>query len=246
MIETINSITHATARFISHKKRVYSIPPSIKEYRDSREGTLRLTVGFTLVEVLVVIILVSLIMVIVFTALDRVRTNEDKLARLTERAKEIYLLEYRLSELFKQTSGFMVINNRQFSCYFQGDSENVVFLSRSPLFSPFRQIHWVELRFDKKKQALLYRETLYSPKNQPVWKKFEVLLNKVKHMKLDYYALDPKIGQWNWQKDVDTFLNQPLPFKMKLTLFYDKQHTEMLFQRAINDKHVVIPPPLLK
>ena len=73
--------------------------------------------GFTLIEIVIVIALTSIVMVTIFQALDRVRTNESRFDEQREGEKNLYLLYHRLDTLFKNTSSFKVFNNQENSVY---------------------------------------------------------------------------------------------------------------------------------
>jgi len=210
------------------------------------------TGGFTLVEIIVVIALTSIIMVMIFQALNRVKTTEAKFERQRDDEKDIYLLFMRLTNLFKNTSSFEVFNNREYSVYFRGAHKGMVFLSRVPLISPYGGVYFVEIRFEKK--VILYREKPFRGKGEGDFISFDELagetfyplLENVENIQFQYYLWDKGVGDFVWKKEVNAFEKDPLPLKVWFHLVYEGKVYNLLFPKVIKDKNEQIPAELFR
>jgi prepilin-type N-terminal cleavage/methylation domain-containing protein len=208
--------------------------------------------GFTLLEILMVITLTSILMVTVFQALNRVKRNEAKFDRQRDEEKEVYLLFNRLSSLFKNISSCEIFNNREFTVYFRGVGRGMVFLSRAPLISPYGGIHFIELRFEKKK--LLYREKTFGGRGEADFVSFDelegeavyTLLGNVENLQFRYYVWDKDAGNFSWKREANSFEKDPLPLDVSLRMFYEGKDYDLLFPRVITDKNEEIPDDLFK
>lgn len=208
--------------------------------------------GFTLIEIVIVIVLTSILIVTIFQALDRVRKYESKFDEQREGEREVYLLYHRLANLFKNTSSFKVFNNREQAFYFQGRENEVIFLSRAPLISPHGGIYFVDLRFQE--EEILYREKMFRPPEEGDFISFEELedqrfyplLGEVERVRFQYYLYDTGIADFTWKEVVNSFEKDPLPLKVSLDIVYDGKEYHFIFHKVIIDENKEIPPHLLK
>lgn len=208
--------------------------------------------GFTLIEIVIVIVLTSIIIVMIFQALGRVRANESKLDEQREGEKEVYLLYLRLANLFRNISSFKVFNNREQAFYFRGGESEMVFLARCPLISPYGGIHFVDLCFREGK--ILYREKMFREPEEGDFISFEELegqyfyplLEQVDRVRFQYYLYDAGISDFTWRGAVNSFEKDPLPLKVSLDIVYDGKVYNFIFHKVITDENREIPPHLLK
>lgn len=208
--------------------------------------------GFTLIEIVIVIVLTSIVIVTIFQALDRVRKNESKLDEHREGEREVYLLYHRLANLFKNVSSFKVFNNREEAFYFQGRENEMVFLARSPLLSPYGGIHFVDLCFRGGK--ILYREKMFREPEEGDFISFEELedqrfyplLEEVDRVRFQYYLYDTGIADFTWREVVNSFEKDPLPLKVSFDVVYNGKAYNFIFHKVITDENKEIPPHLLK
>jgi prepilin-type N-terminal cleavage/methylation domain-containing protein len=208
--------------------------------------------GFTLIEIVIVIALTSIVMVMIFQALGRVRTNEARFDAQREGEKDLYFLYNRLDNLFKNTSSFQVFNNREHSVYFLGTGHEVIFLSRAPLISTYRGLYFIQLRFEK--GVILYREKMFQAaetgdfisfaelENEP----FYPLLENVVHARFQYYLPDSGVGDYGWREVVNSFEKDPLPLRVSLDLSVGGNRYDFLFYMVIHDENQDIPDQLLQ
>jgi len=208
--------------------------------------------GFTLIEIVIVIVLTSVLVVTIFHALDRVRKNESKLDEQREGEREVYLLYLRLANLFKNASSFKVFNNREQAFYFQGHENGVTFLSRCPLLSPYGGIHFIDLYF--REGSILYREKMFREPEEGDFISFEELegqrfyplLEGVDEVRFQYYLYDEGIADFTWRVAVNSFEKDPLPLKVSFDIAYDGKAYNFIFHKVITDENKEIPPHLLK
>ncbi len=208
--------------------------------------------GFTLIEVVIVIVLTSIIIVTIFQGLGRVRKNESRLDERMEGEREVYLLYHRLGNLFKNISSFQVFNNREQAFYFLGRENGMIFLSRSPLLSPYGGVHFVDLCF--RKGEILYREKMFRESEEGDFISFEELegrpfyplLREVEGVRFQYYLYDTGIADFTWREAVNSFEKDPLPLKVSFDIVYEGIEYNFIFPKVIVDESKEIPPHLLK
>ena len=208
--------------------------------------------GFTLIEIVIVIVLTSILIVTIFQALGRVRKNESKFDEQREGEREVYLLYHRLENLFKNTSSYKVFNNREQAFYFLGSENKMIFLSRSPLLSPYGGIHFVDLYFRDGK--ILYREKMFREPEEGNFISFEELagqrfyplLEGVDGVRFQYYLYDEGIPGFTWRGVVNSFEKDPLPLMFSFDIMYDGKEYNFLFHKVITDENKEIPTHLLK
>jgi prepilin-type N-terminal cleavage/methylation domain-containing protein len=208
--------------------------------------------GFTLIEIVIVIVLTSILIVTIFQALGRVRRNESKFDEQREGEREVYLLYHRLENLFKNTSSYKVFNNREQAFYFLGSVNEMIFLSRSPLLSPYGGIHFVDLYFRDGK--ILYREKMFREPEEGNFISFEELagqsfyplLEGVDGVRFQYYLYDEGIPGFTWRGVVNSFEKDPVPLMFSFDIVYDGKEYNFLFHKVITDESKEIPTHLLK
>ena len=208
--------------------------------------------GFTLIEIVIVIVLTSILIVTIFQALGRVRRNESKFDEQREGEREVYLLYHRLENLFKNTSSYKVFNNREQAFYFLGSVNEMIFLSRSPLLSPYGGIHFVDLYFRDGK--ILYREKMFREPEEGNFISFEELagqhfyplLEGVDGVRFQYYLYDEGIPGFTWRGVVNSFEKDPVPLVFSFDIVYDGKEYNFLFHKVITDESKEIPTHLLK
>lgn len=197
--------------------------------------------GFTLIELVIVIMLTAVLMVTMFEALDKVRDNEERVRQNKNEEKEAYLLFHRLSPLFKNMSSFKLFDGRGYSFYFRGTGNGAVFLSRSPLVSPFRTVHMVELRMDRGR--LLYREKMLRGKDQGGRfnfmelsdVQFLPLVEEIEAARFRYLVWDTRAGDWVWKTQLNTFDKDTAPDEVRLQVNLKGKVYDYSFVRAIED-----------
>lgn len=206
--------------------------------------------GFTLIEIVLVILITSILVVLVFQALDSIRNNEARAEQKRDDEKRVYILFNSLSNLFKNISSYKVFDNREESYYFLGRPDSVLFLSRSPIIFPYPGLYFVEIRFDK--GAILYREKAFREENSAA--SFETmeddpyfpLLEDVEALEFQYYLWDHRTRRFLWKSEVNSFDGDGPPLRVLLGIRYGGKVFDMSFDKKILDKNEEIPPQLFR
>lgn len=185
----------------------------------------------------------AILMVTIFQALGKVKDKESRSQRRKDEQKDVYLLFHRLTDLFKNASSYQIFNGHMNSSYFLGSKEGAIFLSRAPLISPYRVLHFVELRFAQ--HRILYRERIFREKKQGLpmdfrelkRESFVTLLENVDRATFLYYAWDSSRLNFDWRKAVNSFEKNLPPEEMTLTLNYRGKVVQLVFPRVIIDEN---------
>lgn len=204
------------------------------------------TEGFTLIEIVLVILITSVLIVLLFQALHTIRDNEARFQQKRDEEKNVYVLFNALSNLFKNMSAVTVFNNRENALYFLGGSDGVIFLSREPLIYPYGGLHFIELRYEK--GVLMYREkpfreedgkqvTFEALRDEP----FSVLLDDVDVAAFQYYMWDGRRRRFLWRDRVNTYDKDVLPLRVALRVRYGAKDYDLLFEKVIKDKDEQYP-----
>ncbi len=208
--------------------------------------------GFTLLEIVIVIALTAVLMMTIFQALAKVRENEARTQQKKDEEKSVYLLFHRLGDLFKNRSSFTVFNGRDETVYFRGSSSGAVFLSRAPLVSPYRGVHFVELRFVNKK--ILYREKIFRQEKpgdpisfeQLKEEPFLPLLEEVEQAAFQYFGWDNGARNFLWKSNLNSFEKDTPPDEILLRVTYRGKGYELIFPKVIIDKNEEVPVDLFR
>ncbi|MCP4150047.1 MAG: type II secretion system protein [bacterium] len=206
--------------------------------------------GFTLLEILLVIMLTAILMLVLFQALDRVRKNEAKFEEKKDDEKNVYILYNAMTPVFKNTSSYKVFNNRDYTGYFHGTAESAVFLSKTPLVYPYTGLHFIEFLVDA--DRILYREKMFrEEKNFLTFEELEeeefyTLLEDVENAEFMFYLFDKRKRSFGWKSDVDTFDKDVIPEKVSLNVTYKGKTYDLFFYMMIKDKNEEIPTHILQ
>jgi prepilin-type N-terminal cleavage/methylation domain-containing protein len=205
--------------------------------------------GFTLIEILLAIALISAVMVVMFEALSAIRVNEQRIEARKDRQKEIYFGYNALSHLLKNMSAVEIFNNRNRTPLFFGDGDEMVFISKHPLMFPYRVPHLVKVflhldRLEYLEAPLDVRQNFISfdvLRGEP-----QVLLNDIRRLSLSYLVWDPLLKREEWKATVNSFEGDGLPRQVLLEFTRNGRDERMVFVRRIHDSYDEIPEALYK
>lgn len=208
--------------------------------------------GFTLIELVIVIMLTAVLMVTMFEALDKIHSNEARVRKTKNEEKEAYLLFHRLSPLFKNMSAFRLYNGQAYMFYFSGTGRGAVFLSRSPLVSQYRTVHIIELRLNKGR--LLYREKMLRAKKKGEHYNFTelndvpflTLVEDIQAARFQYLVWDTRTGDWLWKSQLNTFDRDAAPDEVRMQVNLKGKVYDYTFVRAIEDNPEELPEGLFQ
>jgi prepilin-type N-terminal cleavage/methylation domain-containing protein len=196
--------------------------------------------GFTLLEILISITLMSILIITLFSSISSIQNTHSKIKDIGNLEKDVYFFYNYISKLFKNMSSVIVNNNIKKSYYFLGQKHEITFVSKSPVIFPYYVPHFVNLRINEGKFE--YKEKIFLESGiKPVSFDFddathEVLLEDIRNGEISYYILDSRDNNYIWVKQVDTFKDDPMPIKVKFTFSIENRDYEMLFNRFINEQ----------
>ena len=206
--------------------------------------------GFTLIEIIVVIVLTSTLMVLVTTALSKVRLNEIKIEKKKNFESDMYVLHNSLSSLLKNVSSFIIFNNRNRTNYFLGKDNEITFLSKNPIIFPYQTNHFIKISFNKGK--LLYREKKFRIENLNVsFDEFNeeetfTLFENIKKVEFSFFTWHKGLKKYVWKDYLNTFEGDLLPLKIKIILMIKEKEYKFKFNCLLRDKNEKIPAQFLK
>ena len=207
------------------------------------------TSGFTLIEILLAVSLISAVMVVMFAALSAVRENARRIETLKEDRKSVYLVYHALHYLFKSMSAVEVFNSRNRTPFFFGDDDEMVFISKHPLVFPYRVPHVVGLRLHI--DRLEYLEAFLDVRQN--FLSFDilrgephVLMRDIRRVDISYLVWDDLLKREEWKRAVNTFEGDGLPSQILLEISTKTGEERMLFRRQIFDTYDEIPEAFFK
>jgi len=195
--------------------------------------------GYTLIEIVIAITLMSILLIVLFGSINALRSKAAKIEKKTGIEKEVYLFFNRFSHLVKHRSSIQVFNNISISSFFWGNREEMIFISRHPLFYPYRIPHYVNVAFHQNR--LEYREKIFlQPAKKAVNFDFsdsprDILLKDVSQYNISYWVEHPDTGKIKWKHNVNTFEGDQIPGKIKISFTFGRKHYQFVFRGFIND-----------
>jgi prepilin-type N-terminal cleavage/methylation domain-containing protein len=208
--------------------------------------------GYTLLEILISITLLSLLLIVVFESLTVIRNTASKIETKKNIEKDIYMFFTHLSNLFKNLSSIKVFNNISKSYYFLGTEDEIIFISKDPIIFSYPVPHYIDIKFNGGQHQLGYREKIYLESgkyavsfnfsNEP----YDILLDNVENFKVSYLIWDNVFRKFAWQKYTDSFKKDIIPIKIKIDISRDKRDYQFIFKRLIDEEYDELPAILLK
>ncbi len=201
--------------------------------------------GFTLIEIVVVIVLTSILIVFITSTLSKIRLTEVKIEKKTSFDKELYLLYNSLSSLIKNVSSFFLFNNGIRTNYFLGKDNEITFLSKYPIIFPYRSKHFIKIFFRKGK--LLYKEKKIQGKllNVTFEELNEVetftLIENITKVEFSYFTFNKVLKKYVWKNYLNTFEKDILPQKILIKLYHKEAEYKFTFNCILRDKNEKIP-----
>ncbi|MDD5577918.1 MAG: prepilin-type N-terminal cleavage/methylation domain-containing protein [Methylobacter sp.] len=179
--------------------------------------------GFTLIEVLIAMTLLSIMVVLLFTSLkicaDSWEKGENKITEVNEVAVVYNFFQRHLTTAKPLLSNF---TNKDEAFSFQGKSRSLQFVSALPASAGRLglQIFTVELQEEDKDQVIKVAVAPYFQKaNDEEWKKEEVvLIRHVSNFELAYFGADDDFGESHWQDEWLEKTTQPRLIKIRIEL----------------------------
>jgi general secretion pathway protein J len=180
------------------------------------------TRGFTLIEVLIAMSLLSLMMVLLFSSLHigakSWQQGEEKIADINEIAVVQQFFSHHLAHALPQWNDFDPEKERVFA--FQGKKTSVQFVGAFPASAERYglQLFNVALKDITKKSAVTVSVKPFFPlaENETAFEDEVELISGVKQFELAYFGLNDETGEYQWQTE---WLNKELqPRLVKIAL----------------------------
>ena len=180
------------------------------------------TRGFTLIEVLIAMSLLSLMMALLFSSLHigakSWQQGEEKIADINEIAVVQHFFSHHLAHALPQWNDFDPEKERVFA--FQGKKTSVQFVGAFPASAERYglQLFNVALKDITKKSAVTVSVKPFFPlaENETAFEDEVELISGVKEFELAYFGLNDETGEYQWQTE---WLNKELqPRLVKIAL----------------------------
>jgi len=192
--------------------------------------------GFTLLEVLLAMSLLSIMMVLLFTSLNTAAKSwhqgESKIAQVNEKLVVYRFFKRQLSAARPLWDDFSEPPQRYFS--FQGDSRQFQFVSTFPN-SAIRQglqLFKIGLDMNDRQRLQVSVTPFYAPVNQSDWQPETVtLISQVDDLKITYFDINHDTWSTHWQEN---YLPGLVKIKLKLTDYSD--WPTMIFRLRLANK----------
>lgn len=194
--------------------------------------------GFTLIEVLIAMTLLSIMVVLLFTSLkicaDSWEKGENKITEVNEVAVVYNFFQRHLTTAKPLLSDFTT-EGEAFS--FQGKTRSLQFVSAFPASAGRSglQMFSVELREEDKDQVIKVAVTPYFPKAEgEKWPKEEVvLIRHVSNFELAYFGADDDYSESHWQDEWLEKNTQPRLIKIRIKLENEIFWPEMIIELKV-------------
>lgn len=190
--------------------------------------------GFTLIEVLIAMTLLSIMVVLLFSSMricaESWQKGEDKIAQVNDAAVVYQFFQQHLTTALPLFDDFTEKDSRTFA--FQGKHEEIQFVSSFPASAKKTglQLFTLKLKKDDEGQYIQVSIKPFFPSGEDEeWRTEEVtLLNHVKSFTLYYFGSDDMQGEGYWQ-DVWQQEIQPRLVKIKIERDDGGYWPDMLF-----------------
>lgn len=196
--------------------------------------------GFTLLEVVISITLMSILLVVLFRSFTAIQNTASKIDERRGVEKEIYLFYNYMNGLCKSISAKKVFNNISTKQYFQGKKDEFTFMTTSPIIFPYRIPHLINIKFEE--NQVLYKEQIYiETAKEPVQFEFndeepEVLLASAEEHKIYYRVWDELKKEDVWKEEINTFERDPLPNMIHIQFTTDEKVYQFEFKGVVREK----------
>lgn len=183
--------------------------------------------GFTLLEVMLAMTLLSIMVVLLFSSLqiaaESWNKGENKIAEVNEKAIVFRFFKQHLPSIRPAFDDFSETDT---SFSFTGDSDVFQFVSVFPASANRKGLHLFEVGFDRAEESIkVMLKPFYSNVENGEWQEEEVvLLENVENFKISYF--DMKASEWerNWLEKKEL----PALIKIEITMLDQSYWPEMI------------------
>lgn len=199
--------------------------------------------GFTLIEVLIAMTLLSLMVVLLFSSLSigakSWEQGESKIADVNEVAVVQQFFNHHLAHAIPQWDDFNPEKERVFS--FQGKRNSLQFVSAFPASAERSGLQLFNLELKKENKQQFVEVTLtpfFPPTEGETWFEDSIeLVRGVEHFELAYYGLNDETGEEGWQSEWLQKEQQPRLVKVLLELEDGRYLPEMIVALKVDSSY---------
>ena len=196
--------------------------------------------GFTLIEVLLAMTLLSIMMVLLFSSLatgaESWNRGEHKIAEINKKAVAYQFFQRHLPSIRPLWDNFSD-DERHFS--FQGDKESLKFVSVFPSSASRKGLQIFKIVFNKQDQQSISVKIMpfFPTTKDGQWQEEEVVLvDDVEALKLSYFGVDKGTEEPNWLDQWQDKNSLPLLVKINIMLRDESYWPEMIFALKLAKK----------
>ena len=199
--------------------------------------------GFTLIEVLIAMTLLSLMVVLLFSSLTMGAKSweqgEKKIANVNEIAVVQQFFNNHLMHATPQWNDFDPEKDRVFS--FQGKKQSLQFVAAFPASAERAGLQLFDLKFNEKNKQRFIEVTLtpFFPLTEgEKWFEDSVeLVNGVENFELSYFGLNDETGEYVWHNEWLNKEQQPRLVKILLTFDDGRYFPEMIVPLNVDSSY---------
>jgi general secretion pathway protein J len=199
--------------------------------------------GFTLIEVLIAMTLLSLMVVLLFSSLSigakSWQQGETKIADVNEVAVVQQFFNHHLAHAVPQWNDFDPEKERVFS--FQGKQDSLQFVSAFPASAERSGLQLFDLKFQEKNKQRFIEVTLtpFFPlsEGEEFFEDTVELVTNVARFELSYFGLNDETGEYGWQNQWLEKEQQPRLVKILLELEDGRFIPEIIVALKINGSY---------
>lgn len=205
--------------------------------------TKKQVVGFTLIEVLIAMTLLSLMVVLLFSSLSigakSWQQGETKIADVNEVAVVQQFFNHHLAHAVPQWNDFDPEKERVFS--FQGKQDSLQFVSAFPASAERSGLQLFDLKFQEKNKQRFLEVTL-SPffpltEGEEFFEDTVELVTNVARFELSYFGLNDETGEYGWQNQWLEKEQQPRLVRILLELEDGRFIPEIIVALKVNGSY---------
>lgn len=205
--------------------------------------TKKIAAGFTLIEVLIAMTLLSLMVVLLFSSLSigakSWQQGETKIAEVNEIAVVQQFFNHHLAHATPQWNDFAPEKERVFS--FQGTKDSLQFVSAFPASAERSGLQLFDLKFQQKNKQGFVSVTLtpFFPlaEGEEFFEDTVELVTNVVRFELSYFGLNDETAQYGWQNQWLEKEQQPRLVKILLELEDGRFIPEIIVALKVDDSY---------
>ncbi|WP_409524916.1 prepilin-type N-terminal cleavage/methylation domain-containing protein [Nitrincola sp. MINF-07-Sa-05] len=175
-------------------------------YRDSYRYSHR---GFTLIEVVIALTLLSLLMLATITAMRTLADSQTRIVQISQQVDESRIVSSLLRSLISQAIPVVRVRPGEgYGAYFRGMPQELLWVAPMSGYQGPGGLHVMRLSLSDQQALLLQFQPYQGPQSEPDWAMVEpaILLEDVTAFELEYrFALNTDwLQEWDWSQYAPT------------------------------------------